>query len=112
MISYHLGMDLRLATIEQKNESSKKLTLRELEYLSLVALGFKNPVIAQILFVSFSTVKKTLESIFRKIKAKDRANAVAICFSHEILTVKSINEVFYKYEFRIREILEKGNDFK
>lgn len=105
-------MDLRLATIEQEDKRSKRcLTPRELEYLSLVALGFKNPVIAQILFVSFSTVKKTLESVFRKIKAKDRANAVAICFCHEVLTVKNINEVFYKYESRIRDVLEKRNTF-
>ena len=104
-------MDFRLAILEKKYERTRSLTLREKEYLSLVALGFKNPVIAKVLFVSFSTVKKTLESIFCKIKAKDRANAVAICFMHEILTTRHVNDVFQKYESRIREVLEKENTY-
>ncbi len=49
------------------------LTSREIEYLSLIALGYKNNDIAKILSVTTSTVRKTVESIFRKSKAKTRA---------------------------------------
>lgn len=70
-----------------KSHSDTKcvLTNREIEYLALVGLGYKNIEIALILIVSPSTVKKTLENIYDKLKAKDRANAIAIGFMHEIL---------------------------
>lgn len=73
------------------------LTDRETEYLSLVAMGFKKCIIAQILFVSPSTVKKTLEVIFRKIHARDRANAVAIAFIHKILSGETMEKIRVKY---------------
>ena len=52
------------------------LTERELEYLSLAALGCKNKEIAAKLFVSCSTVKKTFETVFRKLYAPNKTNAV------------------------------------
>ena len=70
------------------------LTDRELEYLSMVALGYKNNAIAKRLFVTNSTVKKTLENIYKKLNAKDRANAIAIAFSHKILSP----ELLYNFE--------------
>ncbi len=73
------------------------LTERELEYLSLVALGLKNRTAAKYLCVSTSTVKKTLENIFKKLKAKDRSNAVAIAFLHNIITPKFITKISDKY---------------
>ncbi len=73
------------------------LTKREIEYLSMVALGFKNRMIADILFVSKSTVKKTLENIFKALNAKDRANAVAIAFMHKIITPDSLVEITKKF---------------
>ena len=44
------------------------LTKREIEYLTLLALGCENLEIAANLVVSRSTVKKTLENIFRKLR--------------------------------------------
>ena len=73
------------------------LTGRETEYLSLVALGYKNLQIANILSVSKSTVKKTLEEIYRRLEAKDRANAVAIAFQHKIITGKTLTEIILRY---------------
>lgn len=73
------------------------LTNREIEYLSLIALGFKNKRVSASLRVCISTVKKTLENIFRKLNAKDRANAVAIAFVHKIITPESLNKIFEKY---------------
>ena len=69
------------------------LTPREIEYLGLVALGFHNSQIAQILYVSFYTVKKTLEKIFDKLHAIDRASAVTIAFIYNILSVKVLTQI-------------------
>ncbi len=95
-----------LKVIEKEDNS---LTNREIENLSLVALGYKNKKIAEKLIVTVSTVKKTLEKIFRKLKAKDRANAVAIAFIHKIIDEKILVETCNKYkipESRLTEVLK------
>ncbi len=76
---------------------SNILTPRELEYLSLVALGFTNPEIAKKLIVSRSSVKKTLENIFRKLGAHSRANAVARAFMHKLLSEELLSQISKKY---------------
>ena len=73
------------------------LTPRELEHLSLVALGFTNPQIAKKLIVSRSSVKKTLENIFRKLGAHSRANAVARAFMHKLLSEELLSQISAKY---------------
>lgn len=78
---------------ENINKTTRNLTQREIEYLALVALGLSNNKIAEKLFVTTSTVKKTLENIFRKLNAHDRANAVALAFSYEFLNAKIISDV-------------------
>lgn len=87
-------MGLRATTIKLDNHSKHKniLTNREMEYLCLVALGYHNCIIAKNLFVTRNTVKKTLEKIFKKLNAKDRANAVAIAFTHNFITQQVISE--------------------
>ncbi len=92
--------------IENKHNS---LTNRELEYLSLVALGYMNKKIAEKLIVTLSTVKKTLENIFRKLNANDRANAVAIAFIHKIIDEKLLAETCIKYkipEYKLLKVLK------
>ena len=74
-----------------KSRNKYNLSKRKLEYLSLAALGFRNFQIANILNVSESTVKKTLEEVFKILNAKDRTNAVAICFIHGLLDVFVLN---------------------
>lgn len=54
------------------------LTARELEVLQHVARGLGNKEIAQAIGRSTETVKAHLESIFRKLDARDRAHAVTI----------------------------------
>ena len=73
------------------------LTAREIEYISLVALGYGNKIIAKTLLVTHSTVKKTLEIIFDKLKAKDRANAVTIAFIHKLLSEELLSKISQKY---------------
>ena len=85
-----------ITKIEEAIEKDNFLTYRELEYLSLVAVGYKNKKIAKELVVTVSTVKKTLENIFRKLQAKDRANAVAIAFIDEEI----LSEISIKYHIK------------
>lgn len=66
------------------------LTKREVEYLLLAADGYKNLEIAQRLYVSKSTVKKTFENIFLKLNAKTKAQALAIAYVHDIITKENL----------------------
>ena len=79
------------------------LTAREIEYLSLAALGFKNFEIADLLSVTNSTVKKTLEHIFEKLNALNRTNAVAIALVHKIITLKNLSDIALKYNVSIEK---------
>lgn len=88
-----------LSILDNKFTNRNILTSREIEYLSLVALGYKNNVIAQSLSVTQSTVKKTLEKIFKKLKAKDRANAVAIAFAHNFISVQILYDFIENHNF-------------
>ncbi len=87
-----------------KNSAREILTERELEYLSLVAMGFKNKEIAVILSVTKSTVKKTLEKVFQKTFAKDRTSAVTIAFVHNLLNMHTLNKINKKYNLKKSEI--------
>jgi DNA-binding NarL/FixJ family response regulator len=51
------------------------LTQREVEILSLIAVGAKNEEIAEKLFVSTNTVKTHIYNIFKKIKVTNRLQA-------------------------------------
>jgi DNA-binding NarL/FixJ family response regulator len=53
------------------------LTERELEVLRLIAAGASNPEIAQELIIAVNTVKKHVTSIFGKLAATSRTQAVA-----------------------------------
>lgn len=62
---------------EQEANSEKKLTPREIEILKLMAEGKTNKEIAFELKRSVQTVKTHIKNIFRKLRAADRAQAVA-----------------------------------
>lgn len=68
-----------------KGEEISPLTQREKEILSLVAKGESNTSIAQKLFVRDVTVKTHLNSIFRKLKVKNRVQAVLLAQQTEII---------------------------
>lgn len=53
------------------------LTLRELEVLGAIMEGFTNKAIARQLDISLHTVKFHVESVFRKLDVRTRAEAVA-----------------------------------
>jgi DNA-binding CsgD family transcriptional regulator len=61
------------------------LSKRELEVLSLLASGRTNSEVARDLYVSVGTVKSHTGNIYRKLGAKNRAEAVALARDFELL---------------------------
>ena len=101
----------QILTLDLPTDTNENiLTPREIEYLALAALGFKNLQIAEILVVTQSTVKKMLESIFYKFNAKDRTHAVTICFLHELLSGSYLNEIISKYN--LQDLISANNTRK
>ena len=74
-----------------------ELTGREVEYLSLSTMGFKNREIAEILCVTDSTVKKAFEKIYSKLNAKNNSSAVGIGYAKEILSNNVIIDCGNRY---------------
>ncbi|MCO5214902.1 MAG: LuxR C-terminal-related transcriptional regulator [Thermomicrobiales bacterium] len=80
-----LGVDVRTLMGERANTSENapmvrlappSLTEREQEILQLVARGYSNTEISQELFISLSTVKNHLASIYRKLGVRNRRDAI------------------------------------
>ena len=63
------------------------LTLRETQVLELVADGLSNKAIAGVLGVSDETVKFHLASIFGKLGASNRTDAVRLALRHGLVTI-------------------------
>ncbi len=82
-----LSKSLRYAEILEKHHLQKNqifLTSRELEIMTLLKTGKSNLQMGKELFISESAVKKILSSIYRKLGAKNRTQAVKIyndCFN-------------------------------
>lgn len=65
------------------------LTPREVEVLSLVARGFGNKEVADVLGTAPGTVKAHVQSILGKLSAKDRTHAVTIALRRGIIHLHS-----------------------
>ncbi len=65
------------------------LTRREVEVLSLVARGFANKEVADVLGTAAGTVKVHVQSILSKLGAKDRTHAVTIALRRGIIHLHS-----------------------
>ncbi len=53
-----------------------ELSVREIEVLEQLSKGLKNATIADNLFISFSTVKKHIENIYKKLQAHNRIELI------------------------------------
>lgn len=60
-------------------------TPREWDIIRLLVEGRKNEDIAKILYISISTVKVNLTSIFEKLEVDNRTQAVAKIFAEDII---------------------------
>ncbi len=63
-------------SLQDEPEVSPVVTAREVEVLQLIAQGASPPEVAEKLFISVSTVKNHLSSIYEKLDARDRTQAV------------------------------------
>lgn len=73
------------ADSDKRPVKSKGLTARELEVLRLIARGFSNKEIANILKISPDTVKTHIKNIFFKLDVTDRTKAAVWASSHNLL---------------------------
>lgn len=62
--------------VQPQAPPAQELTERELEVLRLVAQGYSNRQIAEVLFLAEGTVKNHISTILTKLDARDRTNAV------------------------------------
>ena len=62
--------------MEVVSKINNSLTTRELEVLELVSKGLKDKEIADQLFVSLSTIKTHTRNIYKKLKVRNRTEAV------------------------------------
>jgi DNA-binding NarL/FixJ family response regulator len=62
-----------------------KLTQRELQVLSLLPSGATAAVIGSMLFLTEATIKTHLAAIYRKLNASNRAQAVSIAISEDLI---------------------------
>jgi DNA-binding CsgD family transcriptional regulator len=67
------------------NQLEDPLSERELEVLSLLATGKTNSEVARDLFVSVGTVKSHTGNIYRKLGARNRAEALARAREHGLI---------------------------
>ncbi len=84
----------RLATEVQESppepepaELPEPLTSRELEVLELLALGYTNRKVAEVLVISMGTVKNHVEHIRQKLGASDRTQAVVRALELRIIAL-------------------------
>ena len=78
----------RLIQISRLRPDSTVISERELEVLRLMAKGMANKCIATKLFVSESTVKARIASIFQKLGVGDRTGAVALALERGLIQVQ------------------------
>jgi DNA-binding NarL/FixJ family response regulator len=71
-----------LVDIRELSDPLAGLTTRERDVLTLLARGRSNAVIAETLFVSLSTVRNTLTSIYEKLGVDSGREAVAWAWDH------------------------------
>lgn len=61
------------------------LSKREIEVLEMLARGYSNQQIADKLFVSLNTVKTHISSIYQKLNAKRRTQAIQRAHELELI---------------------------
>lgn len=73
----HAQQDMRRVDRGAQNGALSLLTRREIEVLDMIAAGATNVAIGEALFITEVTVKSHVQHILRKLRASNRAEAVA-----------------------------------
>jgi two-component system response regulator DegU len=68
--------ELRRLDQADQAEEDRVITAREEEVLQHIADGYSTPEVAEKLYISQKTVKNHLASIYQKLDARDRTQAV------------------------------------
>ena len=61
------------------------LTLREIEIIKLIAIGYNNPEISKILFISRFTVEQHRKNIIRKLQTKSLPHLIQYALAFDII---------------------------
>ena len=77
----------RFAVLSRQSQGPELLSGRELGVLKLVATGASNKSIASELYISESTVKTHIQSIFQKLGVNDRTEAVTHALQKGIISL-------------------------
>ncbi len=82
-------------TSEQTNlpEHLAKLSTREEEVLSNIAIGLSDKEIAERLFISVTTVKTHARSIFSKLDVKNRTEAVVVANKYQLVNINTSESI-------------------
>jgi len=75
----------RFAQMARQSVGGETISEREVEVLQLMAKGAANKEIADALSISESTVKTHVGSLFRKLEANDRTEAVTRAIQRGII---------------------------
>lgn len=70
---------------------NRRLTLREYQVLTGLALGMSNAALGRRLYLSEATIKTHARQLFRKLGAANRAHAVALGFRRGLLTLSTVD---------------------
>ena len=97
---YQYPYDILITNIVYKKGAKHEamnlnMTKRKIQHIVLAAQGLTNKQIAKFLLISESTVKKTFEDIFKKLKVVDRASMVNKSWIYGILN-KEVEEEILK----------------
>ena len=75
-VSPHLAASMLAEARNLEDDGGSAVSKREIEVLQLIADGCSTPEVAEKLFISQKTVKNHLASIYAKLDARDRTQAV------------------------------------
>ena len=73
-------------TTREGPELGHDLTPREREVLALIVEGLNNPLIAERLVISVTTVRSHVSNIFSKLGVSNRAEAIALALRNKLVT--------------------------
>nr|WP_290666692.1 response regulator transcription factor [Ardenticatena sp.] len=88
----HISGRAERTPYERARLAMQSLSEREHEVVRLVCMGLKNEEIANRLYVSESTIRHHLSTIYRKLNVRDRVNLVIFAYQYGMVAVPEAYE--------------------